>query len=142
MASSASAIARGLINNLSAASVIGGCAVSTNYEVLETSSGCCAVVTWTDIISVPISFGMDTAEDYAHYLEIYIRDEGNSTTTMNNVYALADKVVNSIISDQTIQGTVSMVSRIQGARRPHEAIEIGGQFWIPFYITVESSIID
>ncbi len=138
---SASAIADGLINNLSAASVFGGSNVSKNsYQVLETSCCQAAVIHWTRLTSEPVTFGdpRDRQRTWNFVIECYLRDTGDPVQLLTRVWSLTDTVLASIESDETLQGTCDEMNTITGSRDSKSALTIGGATWLTFDLNLEA----
>jgi hypothetical protein len=136
---SASAIADGIITNLNAASVLGSGGASKNYEVMELTSGCCAVVGWTGGVSTPVTFGTPAQRGWTHTIEAYIKDTGDHPAVMKNNFALVDKLIATIESDLSLQGTVQIVSEVRARRTPGEAVSLGGMTWYPMVVELDST---
>ena len=136
---SASGMIDGVITNLEAASVIGASYVTTDYAILEKTSGCCAVVGWEEIEYDPIGFGDSTLKGIVNTIlvEGYIRQTNNPAENMKQNSGFADKIVLSISSDDTLQGSVDMVRHIRAYRRPDELVVAGGVTWIPIYVQID-----
>jgi len=129
---SACAISQGLINNLSATSVIGSCQVGTNWSVLETTSACCAVVTFIGLESVPWALNNQHERTYRHRIFLYVKDRGGNGLLLEpDSQALFDTAVCSIETDRTMQGDIDIreVVGISGTRDPENSLEIGGANW-------------
>lgn len=136
---SASSVYEGIRDNLTAASVMGACTVSTNYSVLDTTSGCCAVVGWTEGISVPVTMGTDKQEGWTHIVEVFLRSGNDPISVMDNVIKLADKVMASLREDDTLQGNAEMLLEIRANRTPNETLIVDGQGWLPIRFEVDST---
>lgn len=142
MTTTASAIRDGVTTNLTAASVIGSGQVSTNYSVMESTSACCAVVNVINFVSEAMTFGNTRRGTVTILAELKLKDTGDHVTLMNNVPGLIDKVVGSLESDDTLQGTVDAIDRIEANWDPRIGEEIGGIVWIPVDLTVECTWLD
>ncbi len=134
---SASAIIDGIITSLGAASVFGSNNVSKNYKVLESSSACCCVVNWTGYNHVVTQFGGGGNRTWTFSLEVYSKDTGNASATIDKTILCIDKVAKAFEHDQTIQGTCEKINRITGSRRPGEAMIVGGFTWLPMPMSIE-----
>lgn len=139
MPTTASAIRDACVTNLSAASCIGPNQVSNNYAVMESVAACCAVVNVIGFISNPMTFGNNRRGTATILAELKLKDTGDPVTLMNNVPALTDKVIQSLESDDTLQGAVQGIERIEAVWDPNIAETIGGATWIPVDLTVECS---
>jgi hypothetical protein len=139
MTTTASAIKDAAITNLSAASVIGGEQVSTNYSVMESTAACCAVVNVIGFVSNPMTFGNNRRGTATLLIEAKLKDTGDPVSLMNNTHSFMDKIIASLESDDTLQGTVEGIERIEATRDPNIAETIGGATWLPIDITVEMS---
>lgn len=136
---SASAMIDGIITNLTSTSVLGSGGADTNYFILETTSACCAVVGWQNINYMPERFGTPMTGGITHVVMVegYMRDENNPTDLMQQSAGFADLLVNSLISDDTLQGSIATINRISARRNPYEAVSSGGLTWLPIYVEVE-----
>ena len=137
---SASAIADGLLANLSAASVLGNGNVSKNsYQTLESSACQAAVIHWARLTSEPITFGnpRDRQRTWGFTVECYLRDLGDPVQLLNRVWSLTDTVINSLESDETLQGTCSEMNTFTAAHDSKSALNIGGQTWLTFDLNLE-----
>jgi len=137
---SASAIADGLVTMLSAASVFGSGNVAKNsYQILETSTGSCAVVQWTRLISNPMTFGDPRSRQRTWNFQIrcFVRDTGDPNAVLNRVWSATDGIIACLESDDTIQNTAQSLNSISGTRDPESAFTVGGATWLPFDIGIE-----
>ncbi len=138
---SASAIADGLVTNLSAASVFGnGCVSKTSYQILESSACQAAIVQWARLKSEAITFGdpRDRQRTWNFIVECYLRDLGDPVQLLTRVWSLTDTVIASIESDETLQGTCDEVNTITGAHDSKSALNIGGATWLTFDLNLEA----
>lgn len=134
----ASAITDAIITNLTATSVMGIKSACTNYKVVETSV-CTAVVGWQAHASFPIAMGGGKERQWTHVIELFIKDRSTDPAgTMNKTIQLVDKVVASLESDDTLQGTVDTIMEIRGGRTPGEALSVGGNTWLPMTIEIDT----
>ena len=138
---SGSAIADGLITMLSAASAFGSDAVAKDFSVLERSSGSCCVVSWRRFVSVPAAFGDPTAKDrqWTHTIMGFVKDLGDAKSTLGRVMKFGDVVLGVIEANDSLQGTVNSVDRVEGGRDLNAAVRVGGANWIPIFIDVVST---
>jgi hypothetical protein len=138
---SASSIADGLVTMLSAASVFGTGMVSKNsYQVLESSSGSCAVVQWTGLTSQRTTYGGAGANrnrTWNFQIRCFIRDTGQAPEMINHVWTATDLVLSTLESDETILGTADELGDINGSRDPETVFTVGGATWLPFTITAQ-----
>ena len=136
---SASAIADALVTMLSATSALGTGSVATNYSVLESSSGSCAVVGWTGFTSNPDTFGdpRERSCQWTMLIQGFVKDEGDPVATMNRVLATVDTIQAVINSDDTLQGTVEETLQLRGDRDPDTAVLTGGMTWLPLRVEVD-----
>jgi len=136
---SASAIADGLVTMLSAASVFGPGMVSKNsYQILETTSGSCAVVQWSGLTSRRTSMGGAGANRnrwWNFQIRCFIRDTNQPTAVMNRVWSATDLVLSTLESDESINGTAEELEEVIGIRDPETAFTVGGATWLPFTMT-------
>jgi len=128
----------GILTILNSASVLGASQADENYDIMEFTSACCAVVTWTDIEDVPNSFGdpMGSGQETGVLIETFIRDVNDPTKAMRDNPDLIDKVINALKSDSTLQGSVDVLRAISATRTPQEVVSIFGHTWIPTRIKV------
>ena len=141
MNTSASAIADGLITMFSAASQFGSGNVSKNsYQVMETSAGSCLIVQWTGYSHRPQVFGSpaNTRRTWRMNLKCYIRDTGNPVATLNRVWTATDNILNCLYADDTLQGTVDMLTSVEANRDPETAYTAGGATWLPIEYNLEA----
>jgi len=135
----ASGILDGIITNITATSVMGANSACTAYDVLESTSVCCGVVGWQAHLSAPITMGTNKERKWTHVIELFIKDQSEDPTgTMNKVTQLIDKVVSSLESDDTVQGTVDTVMEIRAGRSIGEALSVGGATWLPSIIEIDT----
>ncbi len=137
---SASAIADGIISNLSAASVFGTGNVSkSSYQILESSACQAAMVYWTRLTSEPATFGNPRDRDHiwSFTVECYLRDTGDPVQLLNRVWSLTDTVIASLESDDSLQGTCDALNTITGAHDSKSALNIGGATWLTFDLNLE-----
>lgn len=133
----ASAIKDGFVTTLSAASVLGSEQVSTNYAVMESTSACCCVVSFTGYENTAMTFGNDREEAWMFYLQGYLKDTGNPITLKNNVFAFTDKIIRALKDDDTVQGTAKGLGRVLISHDPEVAFVAGGATWLPVEFSVE-----
>jgi len=139
MTTSSSAVRVAGITNLSAASCIGPNQVSNNYAVMESTSACCAIVNTVGFVSNAMTFGNQREGTATLLIEAKVKDTGDAESAMSNVDALVDKIFASLESDDTLQGIVKSINRIEATRDPRIAEIVGGMTWLPIDITVEMS---
>ena len=137
---SGSAIADAIVTMLSATSCIGTDAVSTDYVVLEKTSGSCAVVNWVGMNEKLSTFGDPADKEivWTHLIMGFVKDEGDPIEIYKRVLDFPDKVVTTLRSDDTLQGTVEMVKAIRGRRDPELAARAGAATWLPVFFEVDS----
>lgn len=141
MHTSASGIADALVTMFSAASLFGpGNVAKDSYKILETATGSCLTVQWVRYSSTPLAFGvpMSGRETWSFNLKCWVRDTGNPVAAVNRVWKATDNIINCLLADDTLQGTVDLVSGINAARDPELAITVGGATWLPFELTVDA----
>jgi len=128
---SASAIADGFLANIGAASVLGPTNVSKNtYQVLESAASAACVVRWQNFTSRPVQFGDFDAEDtWTFQLRLYLRDTGDAVALLNRTWTVPQKIIDSLRSDNTIQGTCIKINSID-ANQPDDMVEAGGHTWL------------
>ncbi|MFA6016436.1 MAG: hypothetical protein WC742_15365 [Gallionellaceae bacterium] len=137
---SASAIADGIITNLSAASVFGTGRVSkTSYQILESSACQAAMVHWTRLRSTPSAFGnpRDRERTWNFNIECFLRDTGDPIQLKTRIWSLTDTVIASLESDDTLQGTCDSLSEIAGTHDPKSGLDVGGARWLTMDFNVE-----
>ena len=135
----ASAIVDGIITNITAASVLGTKSACTNYKVLETTGACSAVVGWSAHSSFPVTMGTTKEKQWTHTIELFVKDNSDPVTTMNRTIWLIDKVVASLDSDDTIQGTVDTILEIRANRAIGEAFTAGGHTWLQSIVEIDTT---
>jgi hypothetical protein len=137
---SASAIADGLLTNLSAASVFGSGNVSKNsYQILESSCCQAALIHWTRLISKPTTFGnpRDRERIWNFNIECFLRDTGDPIQLKTRIWSLTDTVIASLESDDTLQGTCDSLGEIAGTHDPKSGLDVGGARWLTMDFNVE-----
>ena len=134
---SASAMIDGILTNLNSSSVLGASGASTDYFVLETTSACCAVVGWQNIEYRPITFGTDGGTTHTILVEGFIRDNNDPAKLMRDSAGFADLVVNSLGSDDTLQGSIDIVQRVFARKNAGEVVSAGGLTWMPIYVEID-----
>ena len=133
----ASALIDALATNLGAASTLGSANVSTDYNVMETSSACCAVIGWSDVTSVPITFGGEFATGWTCLIEGFVKDNNDPKLMMKNINKFFQTMKDSIESDTSMQGEIEAITEIRINRRPGEAYTVSGHTWLPITIEVD-----
>lgn len=129
---SSAEIRQGLINNLSAASAIGGCQVATNFKVLETTSACCGVVMFRSMTQTPWAMGNQWERMYTHRTNLFVKSqETNSETIEDEMQALIDTTVCSLESDRALQGDEDVRELISMAveHDPETILVAAGHSW-------------
>jgi len=137
---SGSAIADAIITMLSATSCIGTGAVSKDYKVLETTTGSCAVVNWLGMNEKSVAFGNPADKEilWTHSILGFVKAGGDVSETYQRVLDFPDKVVTTLRSDDTLQGTVTEVKAIRAKRDPELGATAGGTLWFPVFFEVDS----
>ena len=128
---SASAIADGFLANIGAASVLGPTNVSKNtYQILESAASAACVVRWQNFTARPEQFGpLDTRDTWQFQLRLYLRDTGDAVALLNRTWTVPQKIIDSLRSDSTVQGTCIQITSIE-ATQPDDLIEAGGHTWL------------
>lgn len=135
---SASAIADGIITQLSATSALGSGAVDTNYHVLERISACAAaVVSWNRFEEHDITFGGSGETMWTFSAEGFVKDTGDPDTATTGVQACADTIISAVRTDKTLQGTCEEVTAIRGSHTPGEYLVTGGATWLPIRVEID-----
>jgi hypothetical protein len=137
---SASAIADGFVTMLSATSVMGAGMVSKNsYQVLETSTGSCAVVQWTNMRSGPSVFGANyqSRRMWTFLIYAFIRDTGQAEAVRNRLWTATDTILTAVENDPTVQGTAFAVRGVTGNYQPEQFVQAGGATWLPASFSVD-----
>lgn len=137
---SGSAITDALITMLGAASAFGSDAVAKDYSVMERSSGSCCVITWKRFNSTAVTFG-GVANDrhWTHTIQGFVKDLGDPISLLNRVVGFGDKVLDVIEHDDSLQGTVATVDRVECGRDLNAGVQAGGAQWVPIFIDVQST---
>ena len=130
----ASCITDAIINNLSAASVIGGCQVAAHYAIMETVGACCGVVQYIGDESARVQFSNEREVTMFHSIRLYVKDKStNAKLIERQVQQLRDITACSIWGDPTLQHgadpeTVT-VNSIVFERDLDTAFDAGGHTW-------------
>lgn len=138
----ASAIKDAFLTNLGAASVLGSQNVSTTYDVMETTSACCCIVSWQDYQNTAMTFGNQRNEIWAFLLEAKVKDLGDPHQLTLNTFTVIDKIISTLKTDDTLQGTAMGIGRVTANRVPGEAETVGGATWLPIDVIVEVLVWD
>ena len=127
---SASAIADALVTMYSAASAFGSRSVGKDYAVLEAATASGLVIGWQNVTQSPQAYGSPRSTErlWTFALEAFAKDTGANVNP--RTLAVVDTVLNVIKADDTLQGTVTEVISIVGARSPGEAFTVGGATWL------------
>ena len=129
----ASSVTDALINNLSAASVIGSCRVATHYAVLESGSQA-GVVQWLGDETERVQFTNGRQINMLHSVRLYVKDlSGNAKLIDRQITQLRDIAACSIWFDSNLQHgsnpeTVT-VDSIAFDRDLDIAFDTGGNTW-------------
>lgn len=138
---SASAIKDGLVTTLSAASAFGAGGVDTNYSILETTGGSCLVLSWANLDSAPMAYGVAHKERvWTFAVEIFMKDTGDPVSLMNRPFSAIDTIVTALEADPTVQGTAESVPAIRAFHRPsqfRQLVDAGGAIWVMFQIEID-----
>lgn len=129
----ASAIIDAFVTNLSAASVFGSEQVSTDYDVMVSTSACCCVVSITSYENTAMTFGNNRHDTYNAFLQAYIKDTGDHPTLKRNVFVVMDKMIATLKTDDELQGTAKGLGRVQIEHDPELMYSNGG----PVFALVE-----
>jgi hypothetical protein len=138
----ASALKDAFLTNLSAASVLGPGQVSTNYSVLESTSACCCVVAFRQYTGTAMAFGNPQNRLWQFSLELFLKDTGDPVTLMNQPFAIVDKVIATLKSDDTLQGQANGIASVEANMEPGFTLDVGGATWIPIDMTVSVNVWD
>lgn len=130
-------IVDGVITNISAASVLGACAVGKDYSVMESAASAAAVVSYTGIRSYPATFGLRERIATVR-VELFIKDVTSPSAMMDYVSNISDRVVSSLESDETLQGTVEEVREVRATRTPGDVFSNGTVIYLPVNIEVDA----
>ncbi len=132
----ASAISDAFVTLLSAASVYGSGFVSKGkYDILETTSGSCAVIFSTGVTSTETAFGARD-RDWSYTIENFFKFTGDVDAMTHMATCALDLVVATLESDPTIQGTAAGIGSIQGRIPPFANVEAAGAYWMLFPMTL------
>jgi len=138
---SASNIADSLVTALSAASAFGTGNVSTNYAVLNSTSGSCAVITFSEFEIHQGVFGGGNGEIiWTFVVEAFAKDLGDAFSTRNRTFSTVDTVINVLKTDPTVQGSVEDLVAIRGGKAilgEDKILESGETGWIYMPIEVD-----
>ena len=134
---SASNVIQGLIDSLSAASALGACNISSDYQVMERASGCCAIVSWMGLNATETAFGGQEDYDWTFLVEGFVKDTGNINRTMTNTILFIDVVASALSNDRTIQGTVDKINAIRASRVPGVALQSQSITYLPINIEID-----
>jgi len=142
MSISGSAIGDALVTMLSAASVFGpGRVADDDWSIIEHSEKS-AVVELVGFTAQMHTFGVpaDFEVTWNHVIYIYVRDTGDAPAVKRNQIAIIDRVLGTILADDTLQGTVEKLTNVTGARDPTSIFTIpSGESWLRSDITVSST---
>ena len=132
-------ICEGLITNLSSASVLGPRGISKDYSILEQTQGPAAVIGWMGVAEVPTSFGNPSGKDvlYTFRVQVFIKDTGSASAMMDSAMTTIDKILPSLMSDDTVQNTAVEITAVRAARTPGEGAVIGGTNFLPFNMDID-----
>lgn len=129
---SASDISDSLVTNLGAASVFGSTQVATHFQILESTSACCAVVGFVGLVDSPYTFGNGRKTEYTHFIKLYVKDtSGNARTIQADLQGMVDKAACSLRVDRILQGAASIreVNEFSFTHDVETAFEAGGATW-------------
>jgi hypothetical protein len=135
---STSAICDAIVTMLSATSVLGASGVWINdWGVLETASGSCAVVGFQGYESIPSAFGgvVDSSEIY--FIHSYVKDTSNRSSDLSRIQSLITAIARCVEADNSLLGTVDLVSKFTATRNPTDVLEVGGFLWLPVLCQIE-----
>ena len=141
MATSASGVCDALVTMLSAASVFGSGGAGWAYDILESHTGsAAAVVSFLSLDRRPVAYGNPTDKEgrWIFSVNLYIKDTGDTATSLKRIAASVDAVISCIDADDTLQGTVELVTGLRATRKPTEYNEAGGAAWLPVEMQVEA----
>ena len=79
---------------------------------------------------------MEGGKTHTILIQGYIRDNNDPVSIMKNNAGFADLLVDSLISDSTLQDSIETIRRIVAIRNPDEMASAGGLTWIPINIEV------
>jgi len=133
------AIARAIITNLSAGSVLDG-NVGIDYSVIERVDKAGAVIGWNNIVSTMLTQS-DEQRNNTYTVELFIKDTGSASATMDNLFVFPQRVLISLRKDDTLQGTVEQVNQIRMSRTPGEIFVTGGAVAL-FPIDIEIDVLE
>ena len=128
----------GIITNISSASVLGTSGVGKTYDVLKTGIDAAAVVSWNEsLVSRSVFGSADESDNTETYLiELFLKDIGSASAIMDNVLDYSDKILASLLSDDTLQGTVKGIPSISATRIPGDLVSNGTLTYLPVDIRV------
>lgn len=128
---SASAITDRLIDNLSAASVIGACQVATHFAVLEATNACAGVVVFTGMESDPWAMGNQHQRFYTHQVQLFVKDRsGNSELIERDFQKMFDASVCSIETDRNLGNEdIYEITSLNGSHDPNTLLNTAGHTW-------------
>lgn len=133
-------VINGLVTNLSAASALGPGAVGKDYGVLESVQTPSAVVSWLDYGSTVSAFGGVRDRGATFLVQVFLKDTGSASALMDSFPTTMSKVVASIESDETIQGSLDAgeyIADIRASREIGNAITNGTVTLFPFDIEID-----
>lgn len=134
--STASAINQAFLDNLSAGSVFGEGQVSNDYGVMESTSACCCVVNPIGYLWEAMTFGNNRKNTWQWLLEVKVKDQGDPGQLNRSAIAITDKVLLTLQSDDSLQGTVMEIGAVEMSQDLRELQEIGGHAWRALDVTV------
>lgn len=135
--STASAINDAFLTTLSAGSVLGNGQVSNDYGVMESTSACCCVVSWTNYRNEAMTFGNNRKPTWQFLLELKIKDQSDPAALNRNAIAAISNIITALQNDDTLQGTARGIGAVEATKDNTVVEEVNGMAWRPINITVE-----
>lgn len=130
-------IVNAVVKNLSAASALGERSVGKDYSVLEKGQSPAVVVGWKRLTpSVQTGFNGTRDRYWTLALDVYVKDKGSASGLMDELLTSIDKIILSLESDPTLQGTVAEITAIEAERVPGEAEVFGTVTYLPYKMEV------
>lgn len=129
-------VMNGIKTNLSAASCLGN-NVGFDFGIIDVADQWCAIIEWTDMDEAPAAYGGVKAIEAAFLINGYVRVPSDVTDALPKTACFLDLVRNSLNSDETLQGTVEMMSLTRAKRQTGLTVTVdNGQNWLPIEITL------
>lgn len=136
---SGSNIGDGLVTTLTNASAFDSTNVTKDdYSILEKTAACALVVQPSSLTNEGHTYGRSWAITWSIRIDGFVRDIGNPTQTLRNLWKLPDEVLAAINADQSLNSSACQAMIVSGGRPKDVLVDVGGQLWLPFDFVVEA----